>query len=307
MNDRLGAPLQEHLRQRPRLFLRPGDQHPLAQERATLKQIEPAQALAQSNHGAEDGDGRRGDPGFLRPLDDVRQRADHHPLPWRRPPLHHRRGRVGRLPRVQEPTDDAGHVAHAHHHHQRVHPRQRAPIVLVLRTVPEAMARYDGGAPGDDPVGDGNPGVLQRRNGRGDTGDELEGDSGGFQRQPLLAAPPEDERIATFQPHDPLSLTAEPNQQIVDLLLGCAVGAGSLADVVQFGVRARPSQDGAVDEGIEDDGVRFAQELPAPQGEQFRVARPGPNDVNDPSHQSLPRTASRKPTYMSTAPRSSLR
>ncbi len=70
---------------------------------------------------------------------------------------------------------------------------------------------------GDAAVGDGDP-----RRGRGgadrrDPGDDLERDRRRRERERLLAASPEDERVASLEPDDLEALPAELDEQLVQL------------------------------------------------------------------------------------------
>ena len=68
-----------------------------------------------------------------------------------------------------------------------------------------------------------NARVSRNRHGRGNAGNNLEGDTRRAQRFGFLAAAPEDKRIAAFESYDLTALARMRNQQLVDLLLGQAV------------------------------------------------------------------------------------
>ena len=70
------------------------------------------------------------------------------------------------------------------------------------------------------------------------------------ERLRLLAAAPEDERVAALEPHDALALAPEPHEQIVDRFLPRRLAAAAaLADVVQLDARVGGSR-GRDDRGV---------------------------------------------------------
>jgi len=129
----------------------------------------------------------------------------------------------------------------------------------------------------------------------GDPRNHLEGDPGARQRERLLATAAEDERIATFQPHDALALARERHQQPVDLPLRHRVPAALLAGVDSLGASRQTRQDLRRNEVVVDHHVGGREQARGLEREQLRVPRPRPHqpDANALIHRALRRT---KPT-----------
>src|SRR5690606_3231794 len=79
-------------------------------------------------------------------------------------------------------------------------------------------------------VGQRDTGVSAAAGGCSDAGHYLAIDAVGQQKLQLLGAAPEDERIATLEPHHTSVLQCQIDQQLVDLLLRQAVKAAGFAD-----------------------------------------------------------------------------
>ena len=121
-----------------------------------------------------------------------------------------------------------------------------------------------------------------------------------FERQAeLLAAAPEQERVAAFQPHHALPGAREVDEQLVDFSLRSRVAVAALADVDQLRVAARELEDALADEMVVDDGVRVLQQPQRSQRQQLRIARPCAHEVND--------AASRRVAACPVAPRGGCR
>ena len=90
-------------------------------------------------------------------------------------------------------------------------------------------------------VGDRDPGVGGRGDRRRDAGHDLERDAGGREGLRLLAAAPEDERVAALEPHHETAREAMLDEAGVDLLLGHGVAASGRFDGVdRAGSRRAP-------------------------------------------------------------------
>src|SRR5947209_8001585 len=72
---------------------------------------------------------------------------------------------------------------------------------------------------GDAAMRDGDPGGAGNGRERGDTRDHVERHAGLRERERLLPAAAEEERVAALEPHDVVAAAAERNEQLVDLFL----------------------------------------------------------------------------------------
>ena len=129
---------------------------------------------------------------------------------------------------------------------------------------------------GHAPLGDRDPGVGGRGDAGGHARDHLEGQPRGAQRLRLLAAAPEDERVAALEADDAATGADVVDQQAQGLLLGDLLAAADLAHVDELGVRRRVGQRLGRRELVEEDDVGLAQDLDRPQRQQPRVARARP-------------------------------
>ena len=94
------------------------------------------------------------------------------------------------------------------------------------------------------------------------------------ERERLLAAAAEHERIAALQAHDVAAAAAELDEQLVDQLLRHRC-AGTLADVDQLGVGSGEREHAGADERVVHDDVGCLQPAQPADGQQLRVARAG--------------------------------
>ncbi len=116
--------------------------------------------------------------------------------------------------------------------------------------------------------------------GRGDAGDDLEGDALAGQRLDLLAAASEDEGVAALQPQDPLALPRELDQQRGDLGLGQGVVLGHLADIDALRVAAHQVEDRLADQPVVEHHVGLLHQAQGPEGEQVRIPGAGADEVD---------------------------
>src|SRR5581483_9488406 len=116
---------------------------------------------------------------------------------------------------------------------------------------------------------DRDAGARRHRRERRDARDDLERDPRSVERERLLAATAEDERVAALEADDLEALAAEPDQQVVQLLLADA-GARDPERVLGR----------LVDELGRDERVAGADELEALRRDQARVARARADEID---------------------------
>ena len=172
-----------------------------------------------------------------------------------------------------------------------IEPRWATPISTTIVPPTPARARQST-SPSPSPVGrrdvatvtgddrdrggqsthrDRDAGRGRRGHRRRDAGHHLERHTGVAERHGLLAAAPEDERVAALQPHHRPVAGGELDEQGVDQLLGHAP-AGPLADVDQLGVRPRQGEHAVADQGVVHDDVRLGDEPGGAHRQQLGVA-----------------------------------
>ena len=97
------------------------------------------------------------------------------------------------------------------------------------------------------------------------------------QRLGLLAAAPEDVRVAALEPDDAFARARPGDEQRGDFLLrhGHVFAARN-----QFGGRRREAEQFGIGERVIDHHVGAAEQFRAAQREQPRVARPGADEIN---------------------------
>ena len=166
-------------------------------------------------------------------------------------------------------------------HRGLVGPRQGLPVER--RLAGAAVASGEHHRLGVVAVGQRDAGVGAGPAGGGDAGHHLEGHAGLEQLLELLAATPEDERVAALQAHHLAALPGQAHQQPVDLFLGQGVVAGLLADVDHLGAAAGKLQHAIAHQVIDHQRVGLPDQAGGAQGEQLRVAGAGA-DQGDPAH-----------------------
>src|SRR5215813_8256972 len=142
------------------------------------------------------------------------------------------------------------------------------------------MASYDGDARRARTVGDRDAGVRGSGNRRTDAGDDFVGDSRAFQSGRLFTSPAEHEGISALEPDYQLAFARFANEKLLDLSLIDTVLTGLLADVNQFGACRSVFQQFGAHQSIVKNNLRPLQTIFALQGEQLRISRPCPNEVN---------------------------
>src|SRR5205807_4292319 len=106
------------------------------------------------------------------------------------------------------------------------------------------------------------------------------GDARGLERERLLAAAAEDERVAALQPDDAPAPATQLDQQVVDLLLRQRMPVRLLARIDSLGFRGREGDDTGVGQAVVHERVAALQQLTAANREQAGIARTGPDQVD---------------------------
>ena len=130
---------------------------------------------------------------------------------------------------------------------------KRLPVGLVL-VAEAAMAGDDGDARRHAALRDGHASGGRRGERGGDARHHLERHARSPQGEGLLAAPAEQERVATLQPHDARVLLRELDQEVVDELLRDRT-SGALADVDALDVPGHEREHLGVRERVVHDDV----------------------------------------------------
>src|SRR5436190_3405285 len=135
---------------------------------------------------------------------------------------------------------------------------------------------------------DGDARVRGGRDPRRHPGHDLELHPGFGERQRLLAAASEHQRVTALQPHDTLPIATELHEEVVDRLLPRRLAAAAaFADVVHLDagiVGPRGFDDLRVGQRIGGDRVARCQQLLRADSEQAGVARPRADEVDDAAH-----------------------
>ena len=121
---------------------------------------------------------------------------------------------------------------------------------------------------------DGNAVERGRRKRRRHAGNHLDGNSSGNQREGLLAASAEDERVAALEPHDALAAERAADHHPLDGLLRDGVPPGAFAHVAPARLRS-VTQRRAVDQRVVEDHVGGAQPRDGAERKELRIAGAG--------------------------------
>ena len=113
---------------------------------------------------------------------------------------------------------------------------------------------------------------------RGDAGHDIERNAMRGEELELLAAPPEDERVAALEPDDTATEARMLEHDLVDALLRRGVTARFLADADARGVAAREREHLFRHEAVVQDDVRLLQRAQRIQRQQARIAGPGTDE-----------------------------
>ena len=127
----------------------------------------------------------------------------------------------------------------------------------------------------DVAVGQRDSGIGQPPDAGRNAGHDAERDAGLDQRQRLLAAAGEDERVAALEPQHPPPGARQLDQPQRDIALLRRRLAAALAGVFDHAIRSREGQDLVIDQGVVNDHVGHAEGMGGVQGHQPGVAGPG--------------------------------
>jgi len=264
------------------LARRSSDQHALAEERPL---VEPGDLLPQRHDLADDDDRGRAHAGRLRLAGDRAERSDERALSGRRAVLDHGDGGRRRATVRLQGVGDLPEVTHRHQEDDRpVRVAERRVVQRRLALGRIFMTRRDDERGVVRAMGDGNPRVRRRRDGGRDARYDLEGDAARAKRLGLLAAAPEDERIAAFEPNDAFAARPQANQHRRNLVLRHRVGAGALADVDPLAPGRREGDDRRRRERIVDQDLRLGEKPRRLHGQQAGIARSGADEGDDAAH-----------------------
>ena len=109
------------------------------------------------------------------------------------------------------------------------------------------------------------------------------GDIGGLTGVDLFGGAAEDQRVTALETNDALALFGKAHHQRVDVFLFAGGTKAGLADQHFSGFAARKIEHIARDQVVEQNHVSRLQRAHGAQGEQFRIARPCP----DQSHRAV--------------------
>ena len=149
------------------------------------------------------------------------------------------------------------------------------------------VAGDDGERRGEAAMGERDAGDRGHRDGARDARHDLDVDAGVAAERDLLAAAPEDERVAALEPHDLLAVAGEGDEQLVDGVLRHRVVAGELADVDDLGAErdalgGEPVEHPAGAEPVGDDHVGRLERAESAEREQAGVAGAGAHERDGP-------------------------
>ena len=182
-------------------------------------------------------------------LAERRQRRAQHALIGQGAALDDRRRLAGIAAMGDELLGDARELAHAHVEDERAgEDGQRRPVDGRLRLRGVLVAGHEGHRAGHPALGDRDPRVGRRGHAGRHARDDLVVAARRAQRLRLLAAAPEDERIAPLQAHHGAPGARVLDQQARGLALGHLLAAAHLADVddLRVGARACASASGGI-------------------------------------------------------------
>ena len=132
-------------------------------------------------------------------------------------------------------------------------------------------------------MGERDPGERRAGDGRRNAGHDLERHAGVCKRERFLAAAPEHEGIARFQPHDAAAESRGGNQIGIDLRLGDGLDAGTFRDSLAGGLR-RECEHRLGNQSVVENHVGRSQALDCAPRQQIGIARTGANDRDESAH-----------------------
>ena len=123
--------------------------------------------------------------------------------------------------------------------------------------------------------------VGRRTDRAGDSRDDFDRKTSAQERLDLLAAAPEDEWVAAFEPDNPLSGAHVLDERGVDLILGERHRSRRLARVDNLGLRAALREKPLGAEPVGHDDIRFPEKGHATNRDETRIARTGSHEIGD--------------------------
>ena len=126
-------------------------------------------------------------------------------------------------------------------------------------------------------MGDRNSGECRCGKRRRHTRHDFDGDAGRSQCQGFLAAPAEDEWVATLQAHDPMAARRRTNHQTMNRFLSHRMTARAFADVEAAGATCLVDDRERHQRVIEDE-IGPPQKRQSAAGQQSGITRPGANE-----------------------------
>ena len=130
-------------------------------------------------------------------------------------------------------------------------------------------------------------GVGGEAEGRGDAGDDFEGNAGLGQRFGLLTAAAEQEWVAALEPDHGEPAARALDEHGGDFILGKSVRRFLLTDVEAFGGGWREIKQRGGRQVIEEHGVGLGEEAAAFDGDQLGIAGAGADEIDFTGHGSL--------------------
>ena len=111
-------------------------------------------------------------------------------------------------------------------------------------------------------------------------GNDLDRDAGFAQCFQFLAGAPEDQRIATLQPHHVRTQRRKFYQQSIDFRLRHALAAAALADIVELRGLRNQFENARADQIVVQDNFRRTKNPRGFQRQQLRITRPRADKVD---------------------------
>ena len=194
-------------------------------------------------------------------------------------------GSIRRLSRRDQPPSKLLQPGKSHQKHQRP-VKSGQPVKILGQAVRGAggVSRHHMKRPAEPAAGHRNSGQLRRGNAGRDPRHNLKRNACFAQRFRLLAAPPEHKRVPAFQTAYLLPPVCQLDQEGADLLLGQAVPAAALADVVQLRIRTGLFQQAVGQQVVINHRIRPPQAFQPPDGDQIPREASRPHQHNRPCH-----------------------
>ncbi len=183
-------------------------------------------------------------------------------------------GSVCGTPGRAQVCGDRADLSQRHVEHQHIGAARQGRPVEVGQLAAGVVAGHEGDAVRQAAMRHRDSGGGCAADAGADAGDDAEADAGGGERQRLLAAAAEYQRVAALQPHHAMAVARQADQALVDAKLRRAPPAGALADRLQPRLRCE-RQDLRRDQRVVQHDVGFGQGVRGVQGQQARIAGTG--------------------------------